>query len=306
MKEKAIIGIDMGGSHAHGILADIQGSIFYEKSISYSVPGTEDPLQIMAALLRDVSNYAQTNHFTPMGISIGVPGIVDGEKGIVKHAPAFKWRNLSLRDYLNKQFSLPIILENDVNLAVLGEHRFGAGKGVNNLILIAIGTGIGAGIILDGSLYKGHENASGEIGYMIPAIECFKQKYEGFGALENFASGRGIENRAKKVLSSDKIEMLDMELSTAVVFEKARQGEKWATKVLNETLDYLCLAIANISALLNPELIILGGGVSESADLLIEPIMCQLNRVIPNVPRIETSKLKHNAACLGGITCFSH
>jgi glucokinase-like ROK family protein len=281
------------------------GCIFFEKTSTYPITNTEDPLQILINLLNDVSDYARKKHINPMGVSIGVPGIVDTEKGVVKDAPAFRWQNFPLLDHLMKQFSLPVTLENDVNLAVLGEHRFGIGKGINNLVLISIGTGIGAGIILNGILYKGHENASGEIGYMIPGIKCFNQKYEGFGALESIASGRGIENCAKTLLSTTEIKVSDIDISAVAVFEAARQGQAWATRIINEIINYLSLAIANISALLNPELIILGGGVSESADLLIEPIIQKLNKVIPRVPRIEASELKHRATCLGGVTFFS-
>jgi predicted NBD/HSP70 family sugar kinase len=141
------------------------------------------------------------------------------------------------------------------------------------MVLIAIGTGIGSGIIIEGALYRGSTEASGEIGHMIPGREFLGQDYQQFGAFESVASGTGIARRARSALVSLPGGAGLDELLAEDVFDAARQGQAWAWKIIDETVDYLAIAIADLAVSFDPDLIILGGGVARSADLLVEPIL---------------------------------
>ena len=207
---------------------------------------------------------------------------------------------------LAERYHLPITVDNDVNLAALGELWFGAGQNCQNMVMIAIGTGIGAGIIIDGALYRGANEASGEIGNMIPGPKFLGRNFLEFGALELVASGTGIVERARHVLKSQR-SPADLEcLLVEDVFEAARQGQKWACHLIDETVDYLAVTVANLAASFDPELIVLGGGISRSVDLLVGPILQRIEGTVPVLPRLVVSSLGLRAGVMGAITNVLH
>jgi len=240
------------------------------------------------------------------GIGVGAPGITLHKAGIVKWAYSLNWRDFPLKARLTKQYGLPITVDNDVNLAAMGELWFGAGQNIQNMILIVSGAGIGAGIIIDGALYRGGSEASGEIGNFIPGREFLGKNYQDFGALEKVASGIGIVERARALLRSRR-SAAELELITADdVFVAARHGQKWAVSIIDETVDYLAIAVANLAVSFDPQLIVLGGSVSPFADLLIEPILERLEGAIPTPPKLVISKLGLRASVMGAITNVLH
>jgi predicted NBD/HSP70 family sugar kinase len=234
------------------------------------------------------------------GIGIGAPGVTCFPEGVVTWAPSLGWRDMPLQALLSQHFEAPVLVENDVNLAALGEHGFGAGRGVQSLVCLAVGTGIGAGIVLNGALYRGHHLAAGEVGYLLPAVQFLRRRYERFGALESLASGTGIVARARQLLQ-ERGSAVPLELSAEHVFSAARQGADWARQVLDETADSLSLAIAAVSCLLDPELVVLGGGITPSAAVLLEPLRARLEGTVPFLPRLEISPLGYRAAVMGAI-----
>ncbi len=299
--ENLVIGIDLGGSHISGIIANIGGEILHQTRIEKVWGEAEENSTAIIAFTRQLVRRAAGIKAHLLGIAVGVPGIIDSKAGVVKIAPAMNWKDFPLLERLQAAFNLPVTVENDVNLAALGEYWFGAGVGIGNLVMIAIGTGIGAGIILDGKLHRGFRESSGEIGYLIPGIQYLDNQYPGFGALESIASGKGIAERAAARLKELGLTPLPTPLDAASVFQSARDGQAWAQQIIKETIDYLSLAIANVTVCFDPELIILGGGIASSVDLLIEPILNRLQHVIPVLPRLEGSSLKSNAPLLGAV-----
>jgi glucokinase len=298
----AVIGIDLGGTKMLGGVADLTGKLQKEIRLPSSPNGAEENLNQLINLIENLMNSPRPEGQEVLGVGIGAPGITLAAEGIVTWAPSLGWRNFPLANLLKERFHIPVFVENDVNLAALGELSYGAGIGVKNLVCIAIGTGIGSGVIIGGMLYRGANQAAGEIGYMAPGIEYLNRRYEGFGSLESLASGTGIAERARVYLQNNGNRQSLAELSAEDVFRVARTGEPWAKQIVDETLDYLALAITNIACLLNPEMIILGGGVGRSADLLIEPILKRIEGVVPNVPQLVASPLDNRAALLGAIT----
>jgi glucokinase len=297
----AVIGIDLGGTKMYGAVADLSGNIQYELSIPTNSNGADQNLELLMDLIQKLLDIPRPAGQILRGIGIGLPGVTLSREGIVTWVPSLGWRDLPIRDIIKERFGYSVFIENDVNLIALGELNFGAGKGVHNLVCVAIGTGIGAGIIINQALYRGFNQASGEIGYLLPDVNALGKNYDEFGALENMASGLGIARRAREHFLANNIPLPDEELTAEDVFSASREGKPWAQKITQDTIDLLSLTIANISALLNPEMIILSGGVIRSADLLIGPIRQSIQGANPFLPRIEASQLGSRAAVMGAI-----
>ena len=296
-----VIGVDIGGSHIGTGVITIGGKILHSlfRDVTWGDP--DGNLIQIESIIEEILVFAKKENGRLLGIAIGVPGIVESETGMVRLAPSMNWIDVPLRDKLRKKFELPISIENDVNLAVLGEHWYGGGIGVENLVMVSIGTGIGAGLILNGSLYRGHRESSGEIGYILPDVNYLRNQYPGFGALESVASGHGIAQIAKAAADRTKLNPAEHHLKATDVFKAARNGEQWALEITSQTSEYLGLALANIAACFDPEMIIIGGGVSNAFDLLVEPIKERIAGVIPNMPRIICSQLDQKAVLLGSV-----
>ncbi|HEY5270568.1 MAG TPA: ROK family transcriptional regulator [Anaerolineales bacterium] len=301
-----VLGVDMGGTKIYGALSDLGGNILDEVNVSRHGTSGEDSFNYLTRLIDKLLASPKVKGQRVRGIGVGAPGVTLHKEGIVTWAYTLHWDNFPLKARLAERYDLPIIVDNDVNLAALGELWFGAGQNVQDMILIAIGTGIGAGLIIDGALYRGSKEASGEIGNMIPGREFLGKNYQDFGALESVASGTGIADRARELLSSQRSQQELLDLMAEDVFDAARKGEPWAWTVINETVDYLAIAIANLVSAFDPELVVLGGGVSRSADMLIAPILSRIAGAIPNPPKLVVSNLGLQATVMGAITNVLH
>ena len=301
-----VLGIDLGGTKMYGALSDLGGTVLDEVNIGKHGTSGEDSYDRLVTLIDTLLASPKAHGRKVRGIGVGVPGITLHQQGIVKWAYTLQWKDFPLKARLSDRYELPITIDNDVNLAALGELWFGAGQNAQNMILIAIGTGIGAGIIIDGALYRGSTEASGEIGSMVPGREFLGKDFRDFGALESVASGTGIAARAREVLKAQG-SRIDLDGITAEeVFEAARQGQAWTSGVIDETVDFLAMVIANLTVTFDPEVIILGGGVSRSADMLIEPISRRINGAVPALPRLVASRLGLRAGVMGAITNVLH
>ena len=312
-KANAIIGIDLGGTNIIGALADLGGNILQKVSMPSMTKGQKDGLEQLAKVIEELLSNPCLDDQQLRGIGIGAPSITLHCEGLVVWAPSLGWRNLPLKQIMKDRFGVPVFVENDVNLAALGESRYGTGKGVDNLVCIYIGTGIGAGIIINGELYRGSSEAAGEVGYLVPGTNYLGRCYDQFGCLESLAAGPGIARRAREAIERGGNSMLTdlvgghLEALTAeCIFEAARRGDRLAQSIVDETVDYLSIVIANVSAVLNPEMIIIGGGVARSADMLLEPIRQRVAGVVPVMPRIVASELGDSTAVMGAIAIVLH
>jgi glucokinase len=302
----AVIGVDLGGTKLYGALANIGGEILDEVYRSQHGSTGEKSFALLYSIIESLIQSSKRNNLPLLGIAVGAPGVTHTRLGMVEWAPSLNWRDFPLKQRLEECFKISVQVENDVNLAVLGEQWFGSGKGVNNMILLAIGTGMGAGLILDGAIYRGQTESAGEVGYMVSSVSALGRIYNGFGAMESLVSGTGIAERARNILAGQLSQEKCASLTAMDVFNAARQGESWANQVVDETADHLSITIANITCLLDPELIVLGGGVANAGDLLIPAIQQRLQGVIPHIPRIEASILGTRATVMGAITLTVH
>jgi glucokinase len=301
-----VLGIDLGGTKMYGALSDLGGTVLDEVIVGQHGTSGEESYDRLVTLIDRLLASPKALGRRVRGIGVGVPGITLHQEGIVRWAYTLQWKDFPLKARLSERYKLPVTIDNDVNLAALGELWFGAGQNAQNMILIAIGTGIGAGIIIDGALYRGSTEASGEIGSMVPGREFLGKDFRDFGALESVASGTGIAARAREVLKAQGAQIDPDGVTAEEVFDAARLGQAWAWSVIEETVDFLAMAIANLTVMFDPEVIILGGGVSRSADMLIEPISRRINGAVPALPRLVTSRLGLRAAAMGAITNVLH
>ncbi len=302
----AVIGIDLGGTKMFGALANIGGEIIDEMAINGHRTSGEESFAMLLEIIEKLIDAPRKRGQKVRGIAVGAPGVTHAKDGIVEWAPSLNWCNYPLKRKLEKRFRLPCIVDNDVNLAALGEQWFGAGNGAHNIVLITLGTGVGAGIIIDDVLFRGHNEAAGEVGYLLSNRSELDKRYDQFGALETIISGTGIAQRAQAALAkripADRL----AQITAQDVFEAYRRHEEWSCQIFNETVDYLSMAIVNICALLDPEIIILGGGVAESADVLLPAVEARVKNVLPKAPCVKVSTLGRRAAVMGAIAQIVH
>jgi len=310
-----LIGVDLGGTHMVGGLADLSGEIILQHSVRPELITIEDGegnlrrlIELVQGLIAETPDPARI-----WGVGVGVPGVVTGDEGTVSLAPAVGWRDVPLKQIMERALGLPVFVENDVNLAALGEHQHGAGQGIDDLVAVFIGTGIGAGVILNGELYQGANRAAGEVGYMVVDPSGLGQRYDEFGCLESLASGRGVAIRAReRILAGERTVVLDLaggdpaQVTAEMVFEAARGGDGVAQAIVEETIRYLSLLVVNVSCVINPEMVVLGGGVARSADLLLDGIRKQVEGVVPVVPRLTVSTLGEDAIIHGAFAIVLH
>jgi len=302
-----VLGVDMGGTEKmYGAISEIGGNIINEANIDRRGASGEECYRLLTELIDTLLASPGLKGRRVRGVGVGAPGITHHREGIVKWAYALNWRDFPLKERLTKRYKLPTTVDNDVNLAALGEYWFGAGQNIQNMVMIVDGAGIGAGIIINGSLYRGSSEASGEIGHMIPGREFLRKSFSDFGGLESVASGTAMINRARAVLKSRKEASTLNHLRADDIFESAQRGEKWATSIVNEVIDYLSIAVANLSVSFDPELIVLGGGVTSFANMLVEPILHRIEGVIPTPPKLVVSSLGPRATVMGAITTVLH
>ncbi len=289
--------VDLGGTKIYGALLDGTGSARHEYRVPTYVEGTP-PLDQLIHVIDHLLKQPLRSGQRMVGIGVGVPGITSRDGESVSFAPALGWTDVPVRRILRERFALPVYVENDVNLAALGEYGFGAGQDADSLICIAVGTGIGSGIVLGGRLYRGHTVSAGEIGYMLPGVDFLGRRYDDFGALEGAASGTGITRRAQARLRSIGDESRAAAITAQDVIAAA-SAEAWAREVVDETIDVLTLCIVNVTSVLDPEVVILSGGVMSAADTFIPEIQRRMQGSLPFIPRIAASSLGARATTLG-------
>jgi len=307
-----IIGVDLGGTNMVGVHADLGGNIRAEQTALSTPDGdTGGVLDRLFNLVASLLSAAEADRTRIRGIGIGAPGVVHADHGIVVWAPAFGWRDLHLKALMEERFGIPTFVENDVNLAALGEKWYGAAQGVENLISVFVGTGIGAGVIINGGLYRGHHDAAGEVGYIIPHPRFLGQRFDEFGCLETLASGPAIARRARE-LATGTSRLVQLaggrweNVRAEHVFAAAREGDPLAQRIVEETVDYLAIMVADIISVLDPEMVVLGGGVARSDDLILEPLRRRIEGLVPAMPRLCISHLGDKAVVMGAVAYAIH
>ena len=301
-----VVGIDMGGSHLHFALADFRGDIVTDSN--EKIRPEDGPQKMIGQIKEGVRSLArQAGRGRLRALAIGVPSPIDPERGVVAFANNLPgWKNIHLGHELEKEFRLPVFLENDANMAAMGEHWRGVAQGVNNFVFIALGTGIGSGIFVDGKLHRGRTGNAGELYRLNVEWQRWNEDFGDIGYFESHVSGLGIAAEGRRALgekAAGRASGLAEERDAYFVFEAYRQGNHRARELLEKTFTMLGVGIANLVAVLDPDLIVLGGGVTKGApDFLLATAEKVVRRVQPDdPPPIKLSALEDKAQTYGAI-----
>ncbi len=298
-----VLAIDLGGTKLYGAIVNLAGDILLEHTIEQHNTTGEATYQLLIEFIQTLLD--QSTQFPPLkGIAIGVPGIAHPQSGIVQHAPSLNWHNFPLTERIQSHFNLPTTIENDVNLSALGEFWFGVGQGTQNMLLIALGTGVGSGLILNSSLIRGTHDATGEIGYFLTDRDDLGRTYDEFGAFENKTSGLGLPILAQK--HRNLLNLPPQSLTSQDVFTAVEQNHPWAQNTLAEFIDLLTIAISNANTLLDLDSVVLSGGLASQAQHFLPQLQERLLGLTPHPPQIQISNLNRTSTVMGGVIKILH
>lgn len=309
-----VVGVDMGGTKILASVINVAGGIMSQsKTATRADKSASEVIDRIVRCIRKTIGLAGLETSQIRAIGIGAPGPLDPETGVVIFAPNLGWSNVPLKSELEARTGISTFVDNDVNLCALGESAFGVGQGVKSVVGIFVGTGIGGGIILDGKLFHGASKTAGEVGHIIVKSSGPRCGCGNLGCLEAVASRTAITRQLRKaILKHGKASILlklnggNLDLIRSSTLAKAvRRGDKLTTKVMHRTERYLGIGVASIVNFLNPEMIVLGGGVIEAmGDDFLAGIRCVTeNHVLPstmNGVQIVGAKLGDDAGVIGG------
>ncbi len=286
-----IVGLDIGGTNIVVGLVPIGGGspLALRKLATRPELGGRD---VVARAARAISEAVEQvlseeggERSDVLGIGVGAPGPLNREKGVVIETPNLGWREFPLRDLIAEAVGLPAVLDNDANCATYGEWWQGAGRGVGTLVGLTLGTGIGGGLVIQGEIHHGASDAGGEFGHMTIDSMGRKCKCGNYGCLEAYASGpniaaravEGIEAGAESIL----VDLVDGALenvTAATVYEAAVLGDGYASEVMTETAKFLGVGVANLINGLNPDAVVIAGGVTRAGEHLFAPLTKEVRR----------------------------
>ncbi|WP_144478182.1 ROK family transcriptional regulator [Cytobacillus oceanisediminis] len=313
--EKAayIIGTDIGGTKVKTVICDLNGNIVASSSFNTCQYLDSGLLKQIAREIEFMVNKEGIEDEKILGMGAGVPGITETANGIVVEAPSLNWVRYPFITEAKRHIPYPVHVDNDVNVAALGEQWLGNARDKQSVLFIAVGTGIGSGIIINNQLYRGSSSAAGEIGYMVTDKNDMKNEFKPifhrYGYLESVAGGKSIGDRLTRCIQKEPEhplhqQALASELSGEVAFKLAKSGDQIALKVIDEAIEHLAYGVVNAASLLNPEIVILGGGVLKSSDFILPKLQEIVNQYLPSSVQLKTSQLGDNAGVLGAVSLF--
>ena len=301
------IGIDIGGTKIAGVLLDSADQVLATEKVP--TPAA-DPQALLESVIEMVKKLAAGQDIEAVGVAAA--GFIDAGQAEVIYAPNLSWRNEPLKAKLEASLNYPVVIENDANAAGWAEYRFGAGRGTKNMVMLTLGTGVGGAIITDGKLYRGGFGIGAEFGHMrfIPnglLCGCGQR-----GCLEQYASGTSLLTKARELAASDQSKGAYLrslagspdELTGQEVYQAIQAADLGALDLVEELANNLGIALASIVALLDPELVVIGGGLSVLGETLLAPIH---RSYLENLPasgfrpelRIASAELVNDAGSVG-------
>ncbi len=311
-RDKIYIGIDIGATKIQFGIIEEEGNILKQDMILTPVEKPWDfTLDKLIEKFVKVLKKNDIDQNNICGIGIGCPGTFDRDRKTIAFAPNLKWNDVPIKKYLEKHINLPIWLENDTNISALGVSEYGEGRGTDSLVGLFLGTGIGGGIILDGTIYKGNTGGAGELGHIVVNTRGPKCGCGNKGCLEAYASTisiyRRIKNCYERNFKGKKLfkEFRDNENRTDAIARAYESGEKHAVKILNRSFFFFGVGVANIITIFNPEMVVIGGGLSTRLnDIIIDNVNKAVKQwAMPGTfekVKIIRTKLGGKAPLLGG------
>lgn len=299
-----LIGVDVGSRTLRVALTDLQGKVLarhQEPTDSSSGSATLD--QIYAAV-DEVFRRAKRDRSKLYAVGIGAPGMTDVRTGRVINAVNLPgWVDIPLRELAEARLQAPVRVDNDANMAALGERWLGCARQIEDFVFIALGAGVGAGVVVGGRVHRGHHWYAGEISHMNLDYREWEADFGERGYLESRVGAAAIPEwqHAKRLVEGVAAPGGDRAGAVALIIDAARGGDARAAAVIEELAVYLGTAVANIVAVLDPALIVFGGGLSHAGDLLLHPLRRVVSRIVPNMPRLEISSLGDDAQLMGAV-----
>jgi len=290
-----VLGIDLGARFLRGALSDLSGTLRARQDVELAGADADTALDAIAELREALVRAAGLSSELIDGVVVGIPGVVERESGVVSLATNIP--HLDGRRYgaeLEERLGVRVTLENDVNLAALGERRQGIARGVDDFMFLSVGTGLGAGLVLHGELQRGRHGAAGELDYVAAGLE--QEIDPCAAALSGFAEQLARDGRATALAPP---------YDARSVFAAARAGDALARDVVREEARRIALHITPIAAVADVELVVLGGGIGTNSELLndVRPL---LDQWLPYPPRVEISSLGENAVLMGAVAIGLH
>ncbi len=306
-----VIGIDLGASHVNVLITNVAAQILYEQEVPIDIAeGPQKILDKVDELVQQGIRQSGVRWDTILAIGLGVPGPIDSASGMVISPPIMPgWDRYPIRAVLEERWRVPVSLNNDAELGAIGEWAFGAGRGERFLAYIKAGSGIGAGLLLDGKIYRGATGSAGEIGHLTidengPQCTCGN-----YGCVEAYAGGKAIARAAREAVQKGlrtQLSTLPIEAITALeVANAARRGDFLAQQIIERAGEHLGIAIAGVVNLFNPSVIIIGGGVAQIGDLYLEPVRRAVQKrslsASARAVRITTALLGRRSSAMGAV-----
>ncbi len=308
-----VVGIELGATHLFVVVTDLEPKIIVELERDFELTiGPEAGLSRVAELAQQALAQAEVSLEQVVGMGLGVPGPVHHATGTVAFPPIMPgWHGFPMRARLEEELGVTVYADNDANLGALGEWAHGAGQGVDNLAYIKVGTGIGCGLIIGGEIYRGQSGSAGEIGHITidengPPCRCGN-----YGCLESMAAGPAIAHRAQLAIKAGQETTLVKtksvgEITAADVSRAASQGDPLSLQLFHEAGRHIGVALAGLINLFNPKLVIIGGGMAQAGDILLEPIRRSVQshglRIAVESCQIVQAQLGREATALGAVT----
>jgi predicted NBD/HSP70 family sugar kinase len=274
-----VLGLDLGARFVRGAICDLVGQVRARQDVELGVADAAGAVDAISRLRATLLETAGLDADLVDGVVVGVPGVVEPETGVLRLAEnVADLEGRRFADELQDALDLPVTLENDINLAALGEQWQGVARGVDDFVFLSVGTGMGAGVVLGGELHRGRHGAAGEIDFALAGL-----------GLEVDPSAPGVEALAQGLADA------------RAVFEAARDGDEAAQTVVEEVARRIALHIAAVAAVADVSLVVLGGGIGTNGDLLLRPVSRLLAEWLPYPPRVEVSTLGEAAILTGAL-----
>lgn len=276
-----VIGVDLGGTKISTALSTLDGKILSQTVVPTDAAEGEVPvLNRVIGTIQDVLVASQITSDEVEAIGIGSPGPLDAKKGVIITTPNLPFKNYNLVDPIKLKFDIPVYLDNDANVAAIGEFMFGAGKGKKNIVYFTVSTGVGGGAVLNGQAYRGNTSNALEIGHITVNPNGPRCNCGNVGCLEAIASGTAIGKSGRDaVLSKVETSLRNYEKITSYeVFKEAEKGDEVAKEIIENAMNYLGIGVANAISIFDPEMVIIGGGVASAGDIVFDSVRKVVNK----------------------------
>lgn len=291
-----VVGIDVGRSVVRATIGDLNGDIVARRDEKARAGRADTLISQIGEVAHALAAEAGIKWKQVTFATVGSPGVFEPSRGLVSLAHNLPgWGRHGLVEAVQRELGTNIAFENDVNLATVGEQWRGLGKDVSNFVYLHVGTGVGMGLVLNGEIYRGSTGAAGEIGYLpLAAGDPHDPANRRRGALESALGAKGVVAAARSAGMSGR-------LTPKMVFAAARRGDERARRVVTLVAERIALAVAAVVPVVDPELVILGGGIARNGDLLLGPVERELRAISPFLPRVEMSALGEDAELHGAV-----